>query len=220
VQDVEFGPVALGQRARERQDLRVEGGVLRVDVPFDVEQVRLVRRRCGVNRRKDSREGLIPVAGLHEPDRAGAGAEQVHVGRAEEDGLVRLGFLHQQVVPAAQDLQDELDVAPTPEDFGGDSQPVLPEGPGEPLQGLGLVADDQRLQLVRGGHHQAGVPGEVFHHIDQRDRGRVLLRQTGSAGGHALRGLPYVDRDEEVPERMHHELPTSGHAEPLEGDSS
>ena len=64
MQDVELGPLAVGQGAGELQDLRVEGRVLRGEVLLDVEQVRLVRGRCRVDGREDLREGPVPVAGL------------------------------------------------------------------------------------------------------------------------------------------------------------
>ena len=203
MKDVEFGPVAVGQGARELQDLRVERGVLRGEVRLDVEEVRLVRGRGGVDRREDLREGPIPVAGLHEPDRAGAGAEQVHVGRAEEHALVRLGLLHQQVVPAPQHLPDHLDVAPTPEDVRGDGHAVLTERLGELFEDLGPLPDDERLEFLRVREHQPGVPGEVFDHRDQLDRGPVLLRQSGGAGKRTVRGVVAIDRDEDVPEPIH-----------------
>ena len=82
-----------------------------------MKQVRLVGWWCGIDGRQDLREVSTGVFGLEKPHRARAGAEQVHIGRAEQHAFVWFGLLHQQVVFASQDFTYHFQVPTAPENL-------------------------------------------------------------------------------------------------------
>ena len=104
---------------------------------------------------------------------------------------------------APQHLPAYLEVGTAPEDLRGDLHAILPEVLGEPFQGFGPGPDDNRLEFLRCGEDETGVPGQILHDRDQLDRRSVLLGQPGSLGQHGLPGGVATDRDEDVSETMH-----------------
>jgi hypothetical protein len=111
-------------------------------------------------------------------------------------------------VPAPQHLADHLQVAAAPENSRGDIEAVSAELRGKTLQRPRPVPYLRSLEFLRVGMDEASVPGEVLHDVDQLDRGPVLPGQPGGPLQHGLTGRVAVDLDENVPETMHHWLPS------------
>ena len=194
VDQVQVGEVGKGQGTGQLEDLAIQGGGLRRLLPPGVE----------IHRRQDAAV-VVLVPGRHDPDRAGALAQQLQVGTAEktvQDAVVGAGQLDHQVPVFGQNLADGLHIGRAETDLDVHVQAVF----------VGLRQGLQLCHQALAGAGEQGLQGAAtlqdprarrFDDLQQGQPGLVVFRQGHGAGEGGGLFLARFDEIQDVLEVLH-----------------